>query len=321
MSFRHTSPFATVLLAACLPLAADQLDIAPFAHPCCVSDRWTGQTTFEYSTPPGLQQAPGGRWIYGLQWAEERDISTVLVNLRTPFDSSSIRLEYWSENWPYKPPTMPTIEDPVQDPWQGGWITAKSRITCEERTCTVGFHALETAENPRAANFPGLTYRRTVKFRLVFAHQPLVESVQVLSETTGRVMQVRVRSAYGEFRAYNGRILKVEPFPGGAVLDLVVTDPKPAGSHDSTVIEVRNGERSFAFAPADLDRGPIFVRPFDAYITLASDTKPFSTSLFDYAAGIRERIAVEPEQSYERASREIPPLDPVERQGTPLYLP
>ena len=36
---------------------------------------------------------------------------------------------------------------------------------------------------------------------------------------------------------------------------------------------------------------------------------------------IRERLAKEPEQTYERASREIPPLDPVERQGDRLYLP
>ena len=113
----------------------------------------------------------------------------------------------------------------------------------------------------------------------------------------------------------------MEPFPGGAVLDLVVANPAPAGSHDVTVVEVRNGDRSFAFSPADLDRGPIFIRPYDTYITLASDTKPFSTAAFQYADSIRQRLAVEPEQSYERASREIPPLDPVKRQGQPVYLP
>ncbi|MCC7499442.1 MAG: hypothetical protein IT160_17810 [Bryobacterales bacterium] len=301
--------------------AADVLDLAPFAHPCCVGDRWMGQTRFEYGVPPGLQPASGGRWIYGLQWAEERDISTVLVHLGSPFDSSSVRLEYWSENWPHKPPAMPTIEDPVDDPWQGKWIVAKARISCEERECTIGFFPLAADENPRATNLPGVTYRRTVKFRVVFAHRPQVESVQVFSETTGRRMQVRVRARYRDFHAYNGRILKVTPLAGGAELDLVATTPAPAGSNDVTVIEVRNGDRSFAFAPADLDRGPIYVRAYDAFVTLATDTARFSTSLVDYKAGIRERLAAEPEQSYERASREIPPLDPVRRQGRPLYLP
>ncbi len=321
MTLRRLSLLSVLVVTFSAAATADVLDIAPFAHPCCVSDRWTGQTRLEYKTPPGLQQAGEGRWVYGLQWAEERDVETVLVHLRSPFDSSSVRLEYWTENWPYKPPVMPTIEDPVEDPWQGHWAVAKARISCEERECTIGFYPLAADENPKAVNLPGVTYRRTVKFRLVFTRKPQVESVQVFSQTTGRRMQVRVRSPYGEFRAYNGRILKVTPFSGGAELDLVVANPAPAGSNDVTVVEVRNGDRSFAFAPADLDRGPIYVRPYDAFITLASDKQGFSTSLFDYKAAIRARLAVEPEQSYERASREIPPLDPMRRQGKSLYLP
>lgn len=321
-AWRKRSRLTALLCVFAAQAAGDVLDLSPFARPCCADDRWTGQTRFEYGTPAGVRQASGGRWIYGLQWAEERDISTVLVHLSAPFDSSSVRLEYWAGNWPYPPPVMPTIEDPVDDPWQGEWRIAKARISCEETTCSIGFFPLAADENPRAANLPGVTYRRTVKFRVVFTRKPpQVESVRVFSETTGRRMRVLVRARYQEFRAYNGRILKVTPVAGGAELDLVATRPAPAGSNDGTVIEVRAGDRSFSFAPADLDRGPIYVRPYEAYITLAADDRKFSTSLFDYQAGIRQRIAAEAEQSYERAAREIPPLDPIRQQGDPLYLP
>jgi hypothetical protein len=65
----------------------------------------------------------------------------------------------------------------------------------------------------------------------------------------------------------------------------------------------------------------MFIPDFHAYITLAGDHKPFSKEIVKRGALIRERLAREPEQTYERASREIPALDPVERQGDRLYLP
>src|SRR5581483_10251362 len=73
--------------------------------------------------------------------------------------------------------------------------------------------------------------------------------------------------------------------------------------------------------PADAAKGPMYLPDFHAYITLGSDHTPFSPSIVKRGARIRERLATEPEQTYERASREIPALDPVERQGGRLYLP
>src|SRR5262249_54005955 len=71
----------------------------------------------------------------------------------------------------------------------------------------------------------------------------------------------------------------------------------------------------------DLNKGPIYVPDFEAYVTLASDTRLFSPDVVKRGQTIREKLALEPEQTYERASREIPALDPVERQGGRLYLP
>src|SRR5262249_9742829 len=107
----------------------------------------------------------------------------------------------------------------------------------------------------------------------------------------------------------------------GLLVEVHGTEPAPSGSNDVTVVTLQAGDRTFSFALPDLDKGPIYLPDFQAYVTLASDTKSFSLSGVRRGERIRDKLAQEPEQTYERASREIPALDPVERQGGRLYLP
>jgi hypothetical protein len=310
------------------------MDIAPFARSCCSQDAHNLQTTFDYRHPRGLVRAGDGRGIYGLQWAEERDLFKVSIRFKKVYDARGAGLEYWVQNWPYPPPRMPNIEDPVDDPWQGQWTAAKTAVNCQDRACGFTFLPLEPAENPRARNLPGVTYRRAIRFRLVFpaGDLPDVESVRVFSESQTKRFALRVllnvdrkpaegAPAVPRFRAYNGWVRDVKPIDGGAIVTVDAADPRPAGSNDVTVVEVANGKESFAFTPSDTEKGPIYVPDCHAYITPASDEKPFSKDIVKRGALIRERLAKEPEQTYERASREIPALDPVERQGDRLYLP
>ncbi|MFN0167985.1 MAG: hypothetical protein ACKV22_16290 [Bryobacteraceae bacterium] len=313
-----------LLLALGATLAAgEKMDLAPFARACCSEDFHTRQTTFDYQHPRGLVRAKDGRGIYGLQWAEERDLVEVAVRFRKDYDLRRAELQYWFQNWPYPPPRMPNIEDPVDDPWQGKWIAARTEVNCQARTCRFTFLPLDAAENPRAGNLPGVRYRRAIRFRLVFKpdDHPQIDSVQVFSESEVKRREPKVlvnnlpTGRTPTFRAYNGWIRAVKPIDGGALLTIDATDPRPAGSNDVTVVEVRNGPQSFSFTP---HTEPIYVPHAHAYITAASDRRPFSSSA---VKRIRERLAHEPEQTYERASREIPALDPVERQGDRLYLP
>lgn len=330
---RFSVPLA--IPAVCLWLlpvcAAQRLDLAPFAHPCCSADVYRLQTTFDYNQPSEISQASNGSWIYGLQWSEERDIAEVRVNPRTPFKGTQIEVQYWFRNWPYDPPTMPAIEDPVDDPWQGTWISAKTNVSCDASVCRLSFLPLMQEENTRAPNLPGVRYRRTLKLRLVFrgGHRPDIASVQVYSESTLRRIQLRVELGVGtgkstpaqpRFTAYNGQISEVVRDGRGVLVTVDTAEPRPSGSNDVTIIQIKNGKEAFSFIPSDVEKGPMYVPDFHAYITLASDSKPFSKSIVRNGARIRERLAVEPEQTYERASREIPPLDPVERQGGRLYL-
>jgi len=303
---------------------ADPLNLAPFARPCCSEDRHRLQTMFDYGHAPGVQPHAGGGWVYGLQWAEERDVSEIRVTFSGAAGASRLTLQYWNQGWPYEPPLEHTIDDPLDDPWQGDWVSTKAEVTCEGQTCRLRFPPLEVAENRNARKLPGVSYRRTLKIRLLFTagERPAVESVAVFSESQARRFDLRVRLKSGvpAFEAYNGYIRSVSRQSGSTLLSLDGADPRPAGSNDITVVKVRGPQGAFSFAPADLDRGPIYVPDFGAYITFATDTKPFSKDLVRVGARIRERIPAEPEQSYERASREIPPLDPVERSGGRFML-
>ncbi len=320
--------FVFPLVLASLSFSAERIDLAPFARPCCSADKHILQTTFDYNHPKGLVRASDGRGIYGLQWAEERDLFEVAVRFRKPYDIHRAVVQYWSRNWPSPPPQMPSVEDPVDDPWQGEWIDARTGTTCQGATCRFTFTPLEETENRLARNLPGVRYRRALRFRLVFpsGELPEIDAVQVFSQSEVQRVELRVRFLDAQkdvptFSAYNGWIRSLKPVPGGALLTLDAARPAPAGSNDVTVVEVRRGARAFSFAPEDVEKTPLYVPDYHAYITLASDTKPFSKDTLKAGAKIRQRIQREPEQTYERASAEIPALDPVKRQGERLYLP
>ena len=318
-------------LVACAAWGSERFDIAPFARPCCSRDTNRLQTTFDYAHPRGLVRAGDGRGIYGLEWTEERDLFEIAVHFAASYDGRRAAVEYWMRNWPYAPPHMPAIEDPVDDPWQGEWVKAATSAVCEADVCRYRFEPLEKSENRLAENLPGVRYRRAIQFRLVFpaGALPAVKAVEVFSESEVKRVALRVRlglngvAATGapHFRVYNGWIRETRPAGDATLVTVDTADPHPAGSNDSTIVEVRQGTRAFSFVPADVEKGPVYVPDFGAYITLASDTRPFSPAIVTAGRKIRERLAREPEQTYERASREIPALDPVERQGGRLYLP
>ena len=333
---------------------AELFDIAPFARRCCVEDWHSLPIEFDYreaqQAGTAAERTADGRYVYGLQWAEERDIREVRVRFRAGSPPQPAVFEYWFRNWPGEPPHMPTIEDLVDDPWQGQWLRAVTHSDCRGRTCTYTFAALAESENPFAKNLPGLTYRRALKLRLVFNAQPEIEKVDVFSGSTQKRMEVRLQlgawetAAYtweGSFKLYNGLLESVRVWnpgagdtadlrhfhvvtagqPKGLILGLVAAEPTLPGSSDVTIVMLRAGDRTFSFATPDVEKGPVYVPDFHVCVNLTSATSPFSPEIVEKGAKIREKLAKEPEQTYERARKEIPALDPTEREGGPLYLP
>jgi hypothetical protein len=351
------------LLAACWVIMtlgegicafATDFDIAPFARRCCSADQHTSPLAFDYAEAQRAggeaEKSADGRYLYGLQWAEERDIKELRVQFRAGREVQPAIVQYWFRNWPYPPPQMPTIEDPVDDPWQGQWVKAATKMDCHGATCSYTSLPLSEAENPRAGNLPGLSYRRTVKLRLVFASNPQLERVEVFTGSKEKRVELRLQLGAGEtaerawdgrVRVYNGRLesvrvwnetagdtaegehfhLTMQGAAKGLIVSLVAAVPDLAGSDDTTIVTLDAADRTFSFAIPDVEKGPVYVPDFRAYVTLASDPREFSASVVKHGQKIREKLAAEPEQTYERASREIPALDPVERQGGRLYLP
>jgi hypothetical protein len=360
VGFRLAAKVCLLLLAplsqAPLPVQAQPFDIAPFARRCPGTDDYHSTTTFDYSR--GRAASPrfeglAGRYVCALQWAEERDVQEVRLQFVSAYAGQPMRLEYWFQNWPYPPPTMPSMEDPVDDPWQGRWLEAATEADIRGRDCRLTFLPLGTKENPKAGNLPGLRYRRTLKFRLVCDEPPpALQGLEVFSGSTQTNVTLRIELGAnstlpwiwkGRLAAYNGAVQNIRGWrttPGdrvagtefristagkgdgkGLVFDVQGTSPAPSGSHDVTVVTLRAGERTFSFALPDAEKGPLYLPDFDSYVSLASDPRPFAQSPIQPGERLRERLAREPEQTYERATNEIPALDPVERQGDRLYLP
>ncbi len=290
----------------------------------------------------------------GIEWRDVRDIHEVRVRFtgRAPGD---LELQYWAHTWPGPAPAANRIEDPADDPWQGSWLTAQTTRACTAGECRFTFKPLAESENPRAKNMPGVLYRRTLKIR--FASQkslPAIAGVSAFSDAVQKPLTVRIGLGYrekspmrwaGSIQVDNGILRSATPWgfdskdrfespakwalmssgaAKGLVLELIAAAPTLPGSLDCTLVTVRataNGEnRTFTFNVDDLKSGPIYVPAFHAWVTDGAQRE------FHPVAGkgpsIRSRIPKEPEQSYERATREIPAPDPWENnKGKPIYMP
>ncbi|MGC8793218.1 MAG: hypothetical protein ACP5U2_07475, partial [Bryobacteraceae bacterium] len=183
------------LLFVAMASAQEFFDLAPFARPCCAEERHALQTTFDYAPPAGLVPRTGGGWVYGLQWAEERDVARIRLRFRQDARPVAPGVQYWFRNWPLPKPDGHTIEDRVDDPWQGRWLAAHTAWRCQGSACEISFSPLEAAENSNARHLPGVRYRRTLKIRLLFdgAERPALESVQVFSESLVKRVEFRLR--------------------------------------------------------------------------------------------------------------------------------
>ena len=79
-----------------------EFDVAPFARRCCVADRHTSQLEFDLdearNAGTGAESVADGRYIYGLQWTEERDVSE--IRFHHARDLGAFEVQYWFRNWP-----------------------------------------------------------------------------------------------------------------------------------------------------------------------------------------------------------------------------
>jgi hypothetical protein len=316
-----------------------------------------GGTALRQEGALAVPQVKTGEWNLGVCWQEERDIHSVEVVYEGGINrdlAEGTKVQYWFRTWPGEPPTSHTIEDRFDDPWQGKWLTAQTEATLDGNKVTCRFKPLTKKENGRADNLPEpLDYRRTLKVRLVFANEPpRISSLKIYAPTEAASVSVRIefgcaqpgnRLVEGRLEIYNGGLEKVAGWswdgrdemaadhswkmqlgekPKGIVAQLRAAKPRLPGSNDLTIATVRSSEGTFSFLVDDLDKGPIYIPTYGVFITRADDPNSFTKANPKKGRTVREKLREEPEQTYDRARQEIPPLDVMLREdGGRLYLP
>ncbi|CAL1521539.1 hypothetical protein [Chitinophaga sp. MM2321] len=293
----------------------------------------------------------------GVFWWNAQDIQRVEVVFNGKIDESAARLatlQYWHHTWPETPPVMPVKEDDDDDPWQGTWLTAAVNVSVKGNVAIYTFKPMYVKENEYAARLPeAVTYRRALKVRLLFSQKPQqIQAVNVFSMAKEKRDSIRIQFLAGEndqqkfkgsVEIFNGRLENISGWNWGSgdkktgkdaweinlnkkekgiILYAYSTEETLPGSNEETVVTLKSSRGTFSFSPNDLKKGPIYVPAFNTYITKSSDRVSFAARTPVEGKTIRERIAAEPEQTYDRARKEIPHLDPVKDQyGGRIYLP
>ena len=293
----------------------------------------------------------------GIRWKEVRDINSLEVGYEGKISESLVKgteVQYWFQTWPGDAPKSHTIEDLMDDPWQGKWLTADVDFQINGNKVIYTFKPITKVENKLAGNLPEpVNYRRTLKIRLVYnCKPPRIRSISVFSPTNSKRISLRIefgcdkpvdKALIGRLEIFNGKIESVSGWkwdtedkltskdawkfllkkkPKGIMTDLIAAAPALPGSNDLTILTVCSSEGTFSFLVNDLDHGPIYIPAYSAYITVASDTTKFIESKIRMGQTVRERLKTEPEQTYDRACREIPELNVMLREdGGKLYLP
>lgn len=308
-------------------LLGSAMDIADFGQ----LRYWTGAdaATIEGHAPRqqdgayAPEEAPeqGGRHI-GLEWEHPRQFSRVVAHYKTlPERPERVKLQYWNHTWPAAREGGWTA---VDDPFNGRWVTAHGDVCVDGTSVTYTLDPLDFPELERAEDF-SVTWRQALRLRLLFreGQDALIERLEVFSTSIWQKAELRI-SAPGvkTLTIRNGRILKQSVDAVEARLEVLYAGTSAQRDEwlmpippDQTVVSVQPNGRLFSFAVEDALAGPIEIPDLGATITEASHTNPPGAAA---SRPIYDRVTDEPEQTWERARREIPELVKI-RQGR--YVP
>jgi hypothetical protein len=213
----------------------------------------------------------------------------------------------------------------------------------------LGYYSSFVRENLEESEHFLARFRRTLKIRVAGSGEP--PALAALEATTDAVWQEEEVEVWfeqpgdwsGTVEVVNGRLLEraglgfeaQDSLTGAAgwacqgagkgVRLRLLSTHCPRGSNDQTIVTLCTAARSFSFLPADLADGPIAIPAYGVWVKRAGDPVRWEEHLAHLRATrprtIYERVEDEPEQSYERAAREIPALDVTKQAPFGRYLP
>lgn len=290
-----------------LPLAAEPMDVAPFALPL-----------------------PGGN---GLMWEDPREIHRVIVRFQGAAPAAdTVRLEYWGSRWPQQ--RLPKDREPgggdvgwmeLGNWYHYGWRPADAGAVADGSQLTFDFRPVNRREFTDLKDFDA-RYRYTLKIRVV-DDQPLppISSFTVLTDSV--LTPAAVRLAWEKappketrFEVYNGALVSVErPESRSTRLRLSVAANPDPNTFDQTLVTVRRSSDAFTFRYQDLEAGPLWLPHAGVAVLTDDDRRDYravSTAIRRRAGQtLYDRVAAMPEQTWSAAWEGMP------RKKSDIYFP
>lgn len=330
----------------------ERVDVAPFGHVCT----WTGTRAEDIERNPARKEevAPAKIvWVpdetysgkephIGVEWDFPQDVAGVEVEFARDEDASlpgENALQYWHDSWPAPDRGGWTRLD---DPFNGTWKRPKADFRREGNRWIYQILPLTKEEIPESGDVR-VAHRRTYKVRLVFPDKrfPPIAGIRAFSPHNWKEAQLRIEAGAGSGENPL-KLSSAEVFCGHLLSPLqtarssekkasyslrVLYSDSPEDSPDRTIVTIRWGEgeaEGLSFLVTDALREGIFVADFDLWI-VEKTGKRFEQTNFARASGnektIWQNVAAEPEQTYERARAEIPPLGITTHKPYGRYIP
>ena len=280
----------------------------------------------------------GGSHI-GVEWEYPRQFSGLSIRFTdssaVPFPAS-VRVQYWQRNWP---PAYHGGWTAVDDPYNGQWVNAHCEITVDGPTWGIAFDPLDITELRHAEDF-AVEYRQSYRVRLLFkdGSTPQISDFKVLSDSIWRAADLKIefqdKSQYGgDIEIHNGYILSLDASDAKTITARALyAETRNEGVNrsvpwepDRTVVTVKADPRDFSFLVTDALADGVGIPDLGVRVAGCSRSnvqgstfkvqdccvRSFPTlnlepETLNLPLPIYDRILREPEQTYERASREIP---------------
>ncbi|MDO8588241.1 MAG: hypothetical protein Q7T82_14530 [Armatimonadota bacterium] len=252
-----------------------------------------------------------------IEWRQPRDIYLVrLVFEGQAPNPDEVEIQWWRRIWPDNGEGGWLKLD---DPFNGGFITAAAEATRpNDNTLEFRFKPLEKTEAPGITK-TGFDYRSTYKIRALVKVPARIAEIECYTDSNWKRAGFDISFYDGKFEGrFEGRNAFVEQAsisPGKAAraqITIRYADNPNRLSPDRGYIIVRqNGKgQDFSFFAADvLSEKTIFIRDLNVRVThdlVNVHIEPKWRPAGSWDATIVEKVAASPEQTFERAMKEIP---------------
>ncbi|HOW72952.1 MAG TPA: hypothetical protein PKY77_20320 [Phycisphaerae bacterium] len=278
-------------------------------------------------------------YMIGLEWDEPRDVCLVEIEFRHAIsDRDKIRVQYFQDHWP-------SAETGgwagVDDPFHGKWVTAKADWWAGDRDVTFAFLPYDQEQPGDGA--PDVIYRRTYRLRFLLGKReielPAVRYFRVYGPRKTLSAKFNIRfEPRGKLRlpldvsVVNGGI--IDRLVGDTTIQSWVLNREPTSlevnyledleTPSRTVVTLRSPEDplvGMSFLPAEVVKHGIMRVPSMGMVIAHVGGRQALQAGTRTGASVFDRVATEPEQTWERARREIPELQKSRQVHLPLHLP